>query len=91
MMTMEKLNDIKISAKEKLLKRLEEEGNTEIRDGNIVLKGDYYKKQVRIALRNCEIINPGNIEEYIALEGYSALGKMLTGMNQEEVIDIMKR
>lgn len=90
MMNIEKLNYIKKNTKEKLLKRLEEEGKTEIRDGNIVLKGDYYKKQVRIALRNCEIIKPGDIEEYIALEGYSALGKMVTDGDRGEVIDIMK-
>ncbi len=90
MMTLEKLNEIKMNIRQPLLKRLEEEGKTEIRDGDIVLKGDYYKNQVRIALKNCEIIKPDNIEEYIALEGYSALGKIVTDMSQEEVIDIMK-
>lgn len=89
-MNMERLDGIKTKSKEELLKRLEEEGDTEVRDGNIVLKGEYYKKQVRIALRNCEIIDPGNIEEYIALEGYSALGRMVTGMTQGEVVEIMK-
>ena len=54
-MNMERLDGIKTKSKEELLKRLEEEGDTEVRDGNIVLKGEYYKKQVRIALRNCEI------------------------------------
>jgi NADH-quinone oxidoreductase subunit F len=51
----------------------------------------FYKPQVRIALRNCGLINPGKIEEYIASGGYQALGKALTEMSPEEVIDVMKR
>ncbi len=51
---------------------------------------NFYKKQTRIALRNCGLIAPGDIEEYIALEGYSALGKIVNGMSQQEVIDIVK-
>ncbi|MCU4176032.1 NADH-ubiquinone oxidoreductase-F iron-sulfur binding region domain-containing protein [Carboxylicivirga sp. N1Y90] len=46
----------------------------------------FYKKQIRIALRNCGFINPENIDEYIAREGYAALGKALTEMKPEEVI-----
>ncbi|TAJ14969.1 4Fe-4S dicluster domain-containing protein [Marinilabiliaceae bacterium JC017] len=46
----------------------------------------FYKKQLRIALRNCGFINPENIEEYIARDGYAALGKALTSMTPEEVI-----
>jgi NADH-quinone oxidoreductase subunit F len=51
----------------------------------------FYKPQVRIALRNCGLINPEKIEEYIASGGYQALGKALTEMSPEEVIDVMKR
>lgn len=51
---------------------------------------DMYKKQERIVLRNCGIINPEDIEEYIARDGYKALGKVLTEMNPEEVIDTIK-
>ena len=47
---------------------------------------DFYKKQMRIALRNCGVINPENIDEYIAFDGYKALGKALTEMTREEVI-----
>lgn len=47
---------------------------------------DFYKKQIRIALRNCGFINPENIEEYIARDGYMALGKCLTELTPEEVI-----
>ncbi|MGB7605172.1 MAG: NADH-quinone oxidoreductase subunit NuoF, partial [Lutisporaceae bacterium] len=52
---------------------------------------DFYKKQVRIALRNCGIINPENIDEYIAFDGYKALEKVLTSMTSTEVIDTVKR
>jgi NADP-reducing hydrogenase subunit HndC len=52
---------------------------------------DFYKKQYRIALRNCGIIDPDNIEEYIARDGYAALGKCLTEMTPELVIDTVKK
>jgi NADH:ubiquinone oxidoreductase subunit F (NADH-binding)/(2Fe-2S) ferredoxin/NAD-dependent dihydropyrimidine dehydrogenase PreA subunit len=51
----------------------------------------FYKKQIRIALRNCGVINPENILEYIAAEGFQALGKCLTEMKSPQVIDFMKR
>ena len=50
----------------------------------------FYKKQLRIALRNCGFIDPENIEEYIAREGYSALAKCITEMKPEEVINEIK-
>ncbi|QQK08440.1 NADH-quinone oxidoreductase subunit NuoF [Miniphocaeibacter halophilus] len=50
----------------------------------------FYKKQLRIALRNCGIINPEVIEEYIGYGGYLALGKCLEEYSREEVIDIIK-
>ena len=50
----------------------------------------FYAKQLRVALRNCGVINPDNIEEYIALDGYQALAKALTEMTQEEVIQMVK-
>ena len=49
----------------------------------------FYKKQHRIALRNCGVINPENIEEYIGTRGYEALGKVLTEMKPEDVIQIL--
>jgi len=52
---------------------------------------NFYKKQVRVALRNCGIINPENIDEYIAFDGYKALARCLTELKPEEVIDIVKR
>ena len=51
---------------------------------------DFYKKQMRIALKNCGVINPENIDEYIALDGYQALGKALTEYTPEQVIEIIK-
>ena len=50
----------------------------------------FYKTQMRVALRNCGVINPEDIEEYIGMDGYQALGKVLTGMTPQEVIDLMK-
>ena len=47
---------------------------------------DFYKKQHRVALRNCGVINPENIEEYIGTDGYAALGKVLTEMTPDDVI-----
>ena len=51
---------------------------------------DFYQKQRRIALRNCGIINPEVIGEYIAMDGYEALGRVLTTMSPQEVIDTVK-
>lgn len=52
---------------------------------------DFYKKQMRIALANCGRINPESIHEYIAVGGYEALGKALTEMTPEEVIEEVKK
>lgn len=51
---------------------------------------EFYKKQMRVALRNCGFIDPENIDEYIARDGYAALGTVLT-MTQQEVIDEVKK
>ena len=50
---------------------------------------EFYKKQKRIALRNCGVINPENIDEYIAFDGYQALATCLTERTPQEVIDII--
>ena len=50
----------------------------------------FYQDQVRIALRNCGIINPEDIDEYIAYDGYAALAKVLTEMTPQDVIDEIK-
>ncbi|MBR3554060.1 MAG: NADH-quinone oxidoreductase subunit NuoF [Clostridia bacterium] len=51
---------------------------------------DFYKKQNRVALRNCGVINPEDINEYIAYDGYQALAKCLTELTPEQVIQIVK-
>ncbi|MCQ1528415.1 NADH-quinone oxidoreductase subunit NuoF [Lutispora saccharofermentans] len=52
---------------------------------------NFYKNQQRVALRNCGIINPENIDEYIAFDGYKALIKCLTELKPEEVIESIKK
>lgn len=52
---------------------------------------DFYKRQYHIALRNCGNIDPDNIEEYIARDGYTALAKCLTELSPTEVIGIIKK
>ncbi len=51
----------------------------------------FYGKQMRLVLRNCGMIDPENIEEYIAHDGYEALGMVLSEMTPDEVIDVIKR
>ncbi len=63
-------------------------------DGKIVDKLDdltFYKKQKRIALKNCGVINPEDIDEYIAFDGYRALSRVLMEMSQDEVIDTIDK
>ena len=50
----------------------------------------FYKKQIRIALRNCGVIDPENIDEYIANDGYAALGKVLSEMSSTDTINLIK-
>lgn len=75
-----------------VLKRLVYKESLE-QDGSIKpLHGvDFFKKQKRIALRNCGMIDPEKIEEYIARDGYQSLHKVLTQMTPQEVIDTMKK
>lgn len=50
----------------------------------------FYKKQTRVALRNCGVIDPEQIDDYIGFDGYLALGRALTEMTREQVIDVVK-
>ncbi len=52
---------------------------------------DFYKKQQRVALKNCGVIDPENIDEYLAFDGYKALEKVLLSMKPHEVIDTLKK
>ena len=60
--------------------------NNEIKSLN---ETDFYKKQVRVALRNCGVINPESLDEYIAYDGYQALAKCLTEYTPEQVIQVI--
>ena len=63
-------------------------------DGSVVEKLDdlnFYKKQKRIALKNSGVINPEDIDEYIAFDGYLALERVLLEMSSDEVIDIVTK
>ena len=75
--------------KGRIVKRLLEKGDEENKAAADAENTDFFKKQLRIALRNCGKINPENIDEYIAVDGYEALGRVITTMTPEEVIDIM--
>lgn len=95
--SMVKVEDVKEIVEEHLLKgrivqRLLYEGS--VHEGTDEIKSlnevDFYKKQHRVALRNCGVIDPENIEEYIARDGYEALGKALKEMTPQEVIDEIK-
>ncbi len=59
-------------------------------EGQKIENTDFFHKQKRVALRNCGRIDPENIDEYIAYDGYQALGKVLTEMTPEQVIDVIK-
>ena len=75
----------------KILERLEykvQEGEGKIRNLNRL---EFFKKQLRIALRNCGIIDPENIDEYIAFDGYKALEQVLTAMSPLEVTETVKK
>ena len=66
-------------------------GSDEVVDKTSVSLNDtaFYKSQNRVVLRNCGVINPDVIEEYIAMDGYAALGKVLTSMTPEDVIKVV--
>ncbi len=71
---------------QRLVYREEDKDNGGVKSYNDT---EFAKKQVRVALRNCGVINPENIDEYIGTRGYEALGKVLTEMTPDEVIDII--
>ena len=96
MYTMVKVEDVEEIVNEHLIKgrpvkRLMA-GDKEVDDTTKSLENvDFFKRQVRIALRNCGIINPENIDEYIAYDGYKALAKALTEMTPDQVIEEVKK
>ncbi len=92
-----KVDDVERIVAEHLLKGrivtdlLYKESVTEEKEIRSLDEVDFYKKQKRVALRNCGVIDPENIEEYIAFDGYAALAKCLTELSRDEVVDIIKR
>ncbi|MDR1286028.1 MAG: SLBB domain-containing protein [Treponema sp.] len=72
------------------VKRLLYKGEAEKKSSIAVEDIEFYQKQVRVVLRNCGVINPENIDEYIAREGYSGLEKVLFEWTPEQVINEMK-
>ena len=91
MITLEKLNEIKEESLPLLEERLSSSEDVEKRDGSFKLKGAFYEKQLRIALRNCGIIDANNIREYIALDGYTALADLVLNRTPKYVIEEMKK
>ena len=78
--------------KGRIVQRLEykDTGDVELDTENVSLNDTaFYRSQKRVALRNCGVINPEVIDEYIAMDGYAALGKVLTEMTPQEVIDVI--
>ena len=73
--------------KGRVVERLVYKDGAEEVHGNVALSDTaFYKTQNRVVLRNCGVINPESIDEYIAMDGYAALGKVLTEMKPEDVI-----
>ena len=76
--------------KGRMVKRLLYEETVHQDDIKPLNETNFYKKQHRVALRNCGVIDPENIEEYIAMDGYQALAKCLIELTPDEVIQIVK-
>lgn len=96
MYTMVKVEDVKEIVDEHLIKgrivkRLLPKDTVEAEAETSLDDVGFFKKQLRIALRNCGVINPEDIDEYIAKDGYRALGKVLTEMTPEQVIETVKK
>ncbi len=90
-MNFEQMQKITEELRAPIINRLLEEDKVLLNGEDVVLKGDFFKNQVRIALKNCDIINPTSIDEYIAFDGYKALYKALTQMSDGEVVEEMKK
>ncbi len=76
--------------KGRLVKRLLYDETVTMDDVKSLQETDFYKKQHRVALRNCGVIDPENIDEYIAFDGYMALAKCLKEYTPEQVVQIVK-
>ena len=77
--------------KGRIVARLLYKGDGEKQEVTPLEEIGFYKKQKRVALRNCGVINPENIDEYIAFDGYKALAKVLSEMTREEVVETIEK
>lgn len=85
------LDEIKEKNYPLLIERLKQEPDKYIIDENgIRLKGEFFEKQTRIALKNFGIVNEHSVEEYVALGGYYALAKVISEYTPEQVVEEMK-
>ena len=96
MYTMVEVSDIKEITEEHLLKgrivkRLLHNDTHEDGSSKSLDNVEFFSRQMRVALRNCGIINPEDINEYIAYDGYKALGKALTELKPVDVVEIIKK
>jgi len=95
MYTMVKVEDVKEITEEHLLKgRIVKRlllSDSKEEDAKSLESSEFFKRQMRVALRNCGVINPEEIDEYIAYDGYKALGKVLTELKPGDVVEILKK
>ncbi|NLL36725.1 MAG: 4Fe-4S binding protein [Fretibacterium sp.] len=91
LITIENLREVRERARVKLDGRLKGVSGIAAWEGGYKLTGPFYEKQQRVVLRNCGIIDPENVEEYVALGGYSALAMLLKDWDPKRVIDEMTR
>lgn len=91
MLSFAQLKELQESSYAELAERVRGEEHIGIReDGSFYLKGEYYEKQLRIALRNCGIIDPGNINEAIGTGAYIALARLLDeNTSGEKIVEEM--
>ena len=87
----EALVSLREKARVHLDERLRERTDVALIDGEYRLTGSFYEKQLRLVLRNCSIIDPKNVEDYVVLGGYAALSRVLTEMTPDEVVGEMTR
>lgn len=86
----ENLNKIKNKKYPEMLEIKSQDEKYIVDDKGIRLRGDFFEKQTRLALKNYDIINPLDIEEYIAMGGYYALENAIFNLEKKDIIDIVK-
>ena len=87
-MNKENLLEIQKKTKDILLDRLKKDGSFNIDGDKITKKGEFFEKQHRIVLKNCDIIDSSSLDEYIALGGYFSLEKALNSKREDIISEI---